>query len=415
MSLARADTALSIGSPMRVTRGHAALALIAAIYLLLATAYAFATPPWQAPDEPAHFNYVQYLAERGQLPVLQAGDYPAQILPLGPRTNLPSLAPFRYEAHQPPLYYALGAVVYKLGGRLHALRLLSVLFGLLLLPVAYCCARLVLPEKGRLGLAAAAMAGLPPMVLFVDASVQNDSLADLVVSLLLLLYVALAAGWRRRWAWPALGLLLGAALLTKVTIYLPAALLAAGCVLLGSWRPKDPRAGFARRLLLNGGQAAGAAAVVAGWWFVRNGLIYGWSDLFVQARQKDVAAGQLQTGAFGEAQLMNFVAVSFHSFWGQFGWMSVPLPERDYALLEAFTAAVAAGWLAWGVRRLVSRGMSAALSGALASAGPAWLGLFLTWAAVLAGDVIYNLTFVQPQGRYLFPAMVPIALFTVWG
>src|SRR3954464_12288641 len=37
----------------------------------------------------------------------------------------------------------------------------------------------------------------------------------------------------------------------------------------------------------------------------------------------------------------------------------------------------------------------------------------LAWSALLVfGEVAYyNLTFIQPQGRYLFPALVPIALF----
>jgi hypothetical protein len=41
----------------------------------------------------------------------------------------------------------------------------------------------------------------------------------------------------------------------------------------------------------------------------------------------------------------------------------------------------------------------------------------LAWAALLVfGEVAYyNLTFIQPQGRYLFPALVPIALFLANG
>jgi hypothetical protein len=36
-------------------------------------------------------------------------------------------------------------------------------------------------------------------------------------------------------------------------------------------------------------------------------------------------------------------------------------------------------------------------------------------ALVVAGIVSYNLTFIQPQGRYLFPALVPIALLLALG
>ena len=47
------------------------LALIVVLYLLLATLYAVQVPAWQAPDEPAHYNYVHELATTGQFPILR--------------------------------------------------------------------------------------------------------------------------------------------------------------------------------------------------------------------------------------------------------------------------------------------------------------------------------------------------------
>ena len=91
--------------------------LVVVLYLALATAYAVYTPAWQAPDEPAHYNYVSYVAEEGRLPVLAPGDYPAAYLEEIKARRFPadmSIAPLRYEAHQPPLYYLLAAGVYRL-------------------------------------------------------------------------------------------------------------------------------------------------------------------------------------------------------------------------------------------------------------------------------------------------------------
>ena len=51
------------------------LALIVIAYLAIASLYAVRVPAWQAPDEPAHYNYVHELASTGQLPVLRMGDY----------------------------------------------------------------------------------------------------------------------------------------------------------------------------------------------------------------------------------------------------------------------------------------------------------------------------------------------------
>jgi hypothetical protein len=382
MTSARAEQARQ-AIPTRAT--YVWLALIVAMFLTLALAYARATPAWQAPDEPAQYNYVAYLATTGQLPVLQPGDYPDGKVPIGPQVRLADVSAFRYEAHQPPLFYALEAIVYKLDPAVFALRALAVLLAAALLPVAFLCARLALPGRPWLWLGVAAFAAFIPMHLFVAGTIENDGLADLVLSLLLLGYLA---------GWPSamLGLLLGLAALTKVTIYLPAALLALAAVL--SWR---------KRLLPSAAATVGAAVVVSGWWFVRNGLTYGWTDIFVQSRQAQVAGSQTQTGTFGLEQLENFVATGFHSFWGQFGWMSVPLPERDYRVLIALTAVCVAGWLVLAWRR------------SWKMPRPAWLGLGLTWAGTVGGLLVYNLKFVQPQGRYLFPALVPIALFYVYG
>jgi len=38
------------------------LSLLIMLYLALGTLYAVQTPIWQVPDEPAHYNYIRYLA-----------------------------------------------------------------------------------------------------------------------------------------------------------------------------------------------------------------------------------------------------------------------------------------------------------------------------------------------------------------
>ena len=361
------------------------LALAVALFLFLGLAYARVTPAWQAPDEPAQYNYVAHLADTGQLPVLEPGDYPDGKVPIGPQARPADISAFRYEGHQPPLFYALEAVVYKLRASVFALRALSVLLGAALLPALFLCARRVLPGRPWLALGVAAFAAFIPMHLSVAGSIENDSLADLVLTLLLLAFLA---------GWPAvaLGALLGLAALTKVTIYLPAVLLGIAALL------------AVRRARLRWALTAGGVALaVCGWWFVRNGLTYGWADVTVQGRQAEVAASQAQTGVFGLSQLENFIATGFHSFWGQFGWMSIPLPERDYRVLIALTLVCGAGWLLLAWRRTWTM------------PARAWWGLGLTWAGTVGGLLIYNLKFVQPQGRYLFPALAPIAVFYVVG
>jgi hypothetical protein len=84
------------------------LLLILSVYVLLAALYAVFTPKWQAPDEPAHFNYIRAIGDTGALPVLQKGDYDQNYLEQIKAAKFPasmSVDAIRYESYQPPLYY----------------------------------------------------------------------------------------------------------------------------------------------------------------------------------------------------------------------------------------------------------------------------------------------------------------------
>ena len=55
-------------------RRFAPLVVLLLVYLVVGGLYAVNTPDWQAPDEPAHYNYVRQLAG-GKWPVIEPGDY----------------------------------------------------------------------------------------------------------------------------------------------------------------------------------------------------------------------------------------------------------------------------------------------------------------------------------------------------
>jgi len=112
--------------------------LILCAYLLVGALYARHTPPWQAPDEPAHYNYIRQVAERGCCPRIEAGDWDSAYLETLKAQRfappyLDKLETIQYEDHHPPLYYLLASLVYKLSadgeGRLIALRLFSLALG----------------------------------------------------------------------------------------------------------------------------------------------------------------------------------------------------------------------------------------------------------------------------------------------
>lgn len=90
-----------------------------------------------------------------------------------------------------------------------------------------------------------------------------------------------------------------------------------------------------------------------------------------------------------------FLALTFAGFWGNYGWLQRPLPVALYALLAALAA-----WAGLGVVLRWRR--DAELRPILA----AWLLAFALIAAQTFLPMIGRTW--QPQGRYLFPALLPI-------
>ena len=145
-----------------IRRPRLILLLIVTAYLAAGSLFAFKTPAWQNPDEPAHYNNIATIAAGEGLPVLQHGDYDqtylAQLIGAGFPPNR-SVAPLRYEAYQPPLYYLAAAPVFWLSqGSLLALRLFGVGLGAFVIILLYLCAELVFGNKPLLTVGAAAFA-----------------------------------------------------------------------------------------------------------------------------------------------------------------------------------------------------------------------------------------------------------------
>ena len=159
------------------------LIFILIAYLALGTAYALQTPAWQAPDEPAHYNYIKFIAEKHALPMLRKGEYDQayneEFTRTPQNTASMSIDPLRYENYAPPLYYLLAAPIYALtDGWIAAMRLFSVGLGGALVVVAYLIGAEVFPGQLLLALGSAAFVAFVPQHLAMMSAVNNDSLAN---------------------------------------------------------------------------------------------------------------------------------------------------------------------------------------------------------------------------------------------
>jgi 4-amino-4-deoxy-L-arabinose transferase-like glycosyltransferase len=402
------------------SRPNLVLALIILVYVAIATLYAFSVPAWNTPDEPAHYNYVRQIAEQRTLPVLEVGDYDAALLERLKSARFPPGEPvdaIRYEGWQPPLFYLLATPVYwstsslTTSHRVIGLRLVSVLFGALLLLVAYATVRLIIGAWS--GIVAAGFIAFVPMWVFISASINNDALAVLVLSTILLMLVrmftrseeGLGLGRSQNMDVGLIGVLLGITFITKSTTYIAAPLIAVAFL----WPSPGEKwisaalSGRLKRLL----RVYGIAAALGGWWFIRNAWVYGNFDVMGRSRHDQVVAGQPIAGNMSLEMLQTLVTTVFRSFWAQFGWMGVMVDQRIYHLLALISMITVAGLIVWTIKL---RGEGASIHQARYRALTLLLGSATLTTAAL---IFYNLTFIQAQGRYLFPALVPISAFFV--
>jgi len=377
------------------TRGGLILVLTLIAYAVLAFGYVTLTPIWQNPDEPAHYNYVAFVAQTGGLPELKPGDWDSALLDRLKNGRLEasdSIGAIRYEAWQPPLSYLVSAPLFRvLSGAdpatlVYALRAFDALLGALTLVVAFLAAREVLPGHTATAVPLAMVS--VPMFTAVSAAVSADPLANLISAAVLLVLV-----WRVRSdlsddRWPiGTGALIGLGLLTKLAlgIFVPLALLV---IMVRSARR------VRESLLL-----LGTTSLVLLPWLVHQVTTYGWSDPLATTRHAQVVLDQKRFQGLSPDFVGGFLTTTFHSFWAQFGWMAVVAPDRLY-------------WI-WGVITLV------ALAGLVKKRRQlgkhTWQLVLLTLGAAAVGYVGYNLAYEQFQGRYLFTALVPVVILLVGG
>lgn len=412
-----------------VQRPRLWLVVILAAYTLAAMFLATYTPRWQAPDEPAHYNYVAHVAETASLPLLKPGDYDGAYLDLLKSTRFApslSIASLRYENYQPPLYYIVASPVYALSaGNPLALRYFNVFLGLISLMLLYLCLELVFPGKTLISLGATAFAALLPMHVAIAASVTNDVLAELLMiaaSLVLLRWMrtwyyadsAPVIGPQDRRSLIFLGFLLGMGLLTKVYAYAVLPMFAA-VVVWTVWRSDRTWQGLWRGIRCALLMIAPALLLALPMW-LRNVATYGNGDFLGLARHDEVVIGQARTTdwilQYGSlAYFERAFSLTFRSFWGVFGWMGVFMDERVYTAALVFTGVLFLGLL-WASIRLISGEPDTDMD-AFQTTVIAIFGLLLV--AVVFSYVWYNLKFVQHQGRYLFWGMLGIGTVVALG
>lgn len=376
---------------------------------LLFAGYVMLTPVGEAPDEAAHILYLNHLIEDGSLPPL-------------PDAGSPST----YEAYQPPLAYLYSAALLRIlgvqgldypfesnpnldfftpgsraylppqdklvasqeGAKVRLARWTNLLWVFL---TVWALRNAVQLARGAAGPLLAAWAfSLVPQFLFISASFNNDAAVTAFSSLAAwnLFKLALEEGNGDRSPWPALlaGVFAGLALWSKSSgLYLLAPMVWTLLLLLR-------RREFSRSLLLGL-----SWALLAGLWLCLNLLRFGswWPP------PPTGFSAQPEQGILRILTEPSWVASLGISFWAKFGWLNTPLPMPLYILF-----APASLLALWGGLSALRPGRSTTLARLSVVSVAANLALLLGYMAWIDW---------QPQGRYLFPSLVPLAVLASIG
>ncbi len=395
------------------------LLLILIGYLILAVAYNVRTPAWQAPDEPAHYNYIAQIVADGCCPIIEPGDWDSAYLARLTSSHfapemLGQLDMLEYEDHQPPLYYLLASVIFRLtDGNITALRLFSTLLGGVAIVLTYGVGKALYPKRIPVALGAAAFVAFIPQHIAILSSINNDSLAEVVIAAAMLTAV-LYLRYGRIPVW-LIGVIVGLGLVTKVNTLLLVGVIPAGFVL--RWwfaRRHDSQPYPTGRLVRDILVFFVPVLLIASVWVTRNISVYGFPDVFGLGAHNAVVADQARTAdLIAQIGIGNYfrraLETTFISFWGQFGWMELPLTGWMVAVILILIGIVMLGWIV----SLIPAPRPATNStthAAVDDRRAVWGMLILLFIAAVTQYIYYNAEFWQLQGRYLYAGLIPLAL-----
>lgn len=217
----------------------------------------FSVPEHIGMDLRSHLAYVVHLVEHGTIPLATQGNQMMQ-------------APLAYLLFA-PLFIALSQLL-DAEGVVQGMRILPMACGAAQVELCYRAVRIVHPDREDLQRAGILVGGLLPVHLYLAHAVANEPVVALfggAVSVAAL-GIAMRAESPSRSRSAGGGILLGLALLSKVTAVLLAPALI-GAVALRAYGPDHAK----RRALLGAALVTGCAALVAGWYYARNWVLLG--------------------------------------------------------------------------------------------------------------------------------------------
>jgi hypothetical protein len=242
-----------------------------------------------------------------------------------------------------------------------------------------------------MAVAAASLVALIPQFSFIAGTIRNDTANNLLTALSILIMLRLLSSPSRHPTRLALvtGSLLGITLLTKATsaFLLPA-------VVLALWLSPYP---LRQRIRMSLWIVIPLALVLVCYFLV-----------FPEARlalNYSLSHAKIKPELLKISYLLSIPKPLRDMFWARFGWANVHMPDAWISIATMVGLGITLSYWAYARHRNT---LTATVHRQL-------IFLCLTTLSNVAGILRYNLYIHQPQGRFLFPSLVPLSILTLWG
>lgn len=398
--------------------------LIFIYFFVFSLLFVFFLPVFNGPDEDSHLKYINYVSQNLSLPNLAVPEKTITV-----------------EGQQHPLYYIVCAILVRCfvsdnsvdvefkgkqdfflkRGEItrekmiqttssfyfpdnsdkrayYFLRILSIIVGLLNLFLIFKLSKLFFPNS-KWAIAPLLLVAVLPQFSFNSSTITNDGLSNLFATLTIYFMVLILKTGPdlKKTLW--LGLFLGLGILAKKSILF---LVPVVFVLFLYLFFKEDEPSQRRKILSYVGLIILILIVLTSAFFIRNLVIYG--ELLGNNIEKEIlqSEGLVQKKSILSSYFIHpFIASMFMSSVGSFGYYPIRLPMFVYLICAIFLLIGCVG-LYLHLKKVRFDDMSLYFS-------------FGTVVFLLGSVIYYNLTYSQPQGRYMFPVIGLIAVLLCLG
>lgn len=385
--------------------------LLVLFSFLLYLLWAAIIPYNKAPDEYQRFDVVRFIFKYRTLPL--AGDTRLDYGPYGITYATTPYFPYIISAWISIMLKAIGLNI----PLYLSSRLLSVISGTGTVFFTFLICKKLFNKESNLKYYVPCMLALIPQFAFINSYTNQDSFTIFLTSIMIYLWFK---GVEDNWDYKTViytGITCGLMLLSYLNGY--TIILATLLIVLLSYKDKLSKAFFYKLLL-----CLGVMFLVSGWFFIRNALHYNGdflglrymselSETLALDNFKPSLRATLAKRNLGVIHLLfrtPWVKLTFKSFWAVFDYMAVYVNPGYYGFIFILNIAALTGLMGLIIKNVKDGILKGIRDNKI------YFALALSIIMSILLHIYYSVySDYQPQGRYIFPALVPIVLLLFKG